>query len=176
MLSFSHCHSRRLVSVMATKEKAVSSASGARPASGSKRSGLSMIPVELFQLGTYKQSQGKTVRLVTALTFGIIVALSSWQLYETLATSNEGLKWVVPGVLLFAGWWLSWRAVQVPRFADFLIAVEAEMTKVSWPTQTELFRASAVVIFFIISLAALLFVFDLFWRTLFQFLGVIGGG
>ena len=34
----------------------------------------------------------------------------------------------------------------MPAFADFLIAVEAEMNKVSWPTRTELFRGSMVVI------------------------------
>ena len=158
---------------MATKEKAVSSTKP-RAATSSKGAG-SLVPMELFQIGSYKPSQGKTVRLVTSLTFGVIIALSAWQLYETLATSSEGLKWIAPGILLFVGWWLSWRVVQVPRFADFLIAVEAEMTKVSWPTQTELFRASAVVIFFIVSLAAVLFVFDLFWRSLFQFLGIIGG-
>ena len=61
----------------------------------------------------------------------------------------------------------------MPKFADFLIAVEAEMTKVSWPTQTELVRSSLVVIFFIVSLAAILFMFDLVWRTVFQFIGII---
>ena len=38
------------------------------------------------------------------------------------------------------------RLVNLPKFADFLIAVEAEMNKVSWPTRTELFRSSVVVI------------------------------
>ena len=32
--------------------------------------------------------------------------------------------------------------VNLPVFADFLIAVEAEMNKVSWPTRGELFRGS----------------------------------
>ncbi len=155
---------------MATKEKAISPSAGG---SGSSGSG-SLIPPELFQLGAYKRNQGRTVRLVTAVTFGVIVALSSWRLYDTLSTSAPSWQWIGPGLMLFVGWWLSYRVVNVPRFADFLIAVEAEMTKVSWPTQTELFRASAVVIIFIVSLAGLLFVFDLIWRTLFQFLGIIG--
>lgn len=161
---------------MATKEKAVSSASGGSRSSksgGAKRSG-SLVPMELFQLGSYKPTQGRTVRMVTAVTLGVIFALSAWRLYATLATANPGMKWIGPGLLLFLGWWLSYRVVHVPRFADFLIAVEAEMSKVSWPTQTELLRASAVVIIFIVSLAAVLFVFDLIWRTLFQALGIIG--
>jgi preprotein translocase subunit SecE len=79
----------------------------------------------------------------------------------------------VPGLLLFVGWWFCYRIDNLPKFADFLIGVEAEMTKVSWPTQTELIRSSMVVIFFIASLALILFGFDLFWRTVFQFLGII---
>ena len=33
--------------------------------------------------------------------------------------------------------------MNMPRFADFLIAVEAEMNKVSWPSKAELIRSSA---------------------------------
>ena len=54
---------------------------------------------------------------------------------------------------------MSYRVVNVPGFADFLIAVEAEMNKVSWPTRTELFRASMVVLILIFALAVVLFVY-----------------
>lgn len=155
---------------MATKEKVASSRSASV---GGSKSASGLIPVELFQFGSYKRNQGRTVRLVTAVTFGVIIALSAWRLYETLATSGSTVRLAAPGVLLFLGWWISYRVVHVPKFADFLIAVEAEMTKVSWPTKTELIRSSLVVIFFIISLALILFCFDLFWRTVFQFLGII---
>jgi preprotein translocase SecE subunit len=40
------------------------------------------------------------------------------------------------------------------------------MAKVSWPTGTEVFRSSAVVIFLIFALAFLLAAFDLFWGFL----------
>ena len=170
-----------------TKEKSVSSSSGSRKASGggssAKKSSGSLIPLELFQFGSYKPNQGRTVRLVTAVTFGVICALSAWRLYDTLLTvkfSEDGesvlnhLRWALPSLLLFGGAWLSWRVVNLPKFADFLIAVEAEMTKVSWPTNTELYRSSLVVIFFIISLAAVLFAFDVFWKFFFsQVLGIM---
>jgi preprotein translocase subunit SecE len=48
----------------------------------------------------------------------------------------------------------------MPTFADFLISVEGEMNKVSWPSRSELFRASLVVILVIFFLAALLFAYD----------------
>jgi preprotein translocase subunit SecE len=68
--------------------------------------------------------------------------------------------------------WFGYRLVNWPRFADFLIAVEAEMSKVSWPTKTELYRASMVVIFTMFFLAILLFCYDAFWQLLFDVLKV----
>jgi preprotein translocase subunit SecE len=58
--------------------------------------------------------------------------------------------------------------VNFPRFADFLIAVEAEMNKVSWPTRGELVRSSLVVLFTIFALAAVLFGFDAVWNAIFR--------
>ena len=62
-------------------------------------------------------------------------------------------RYVVPMVVVFGGLWLAFRLVNIPRFADFLIAVEAEMNKVSWPTRAEMFRSSMVVIVSTISSA-----------------------
>jgi preprotein translocase subunit SecE len=73
------------------------------------------------------------------------------------------VRFVVPAVLLALGLWVAYRVVNVPWFADFLIAVEAEMAKVSWPTGDEVFRSSVVIIFLIFALAAILAGYDLFW-------------
>ena len=54
-----------------------------------------------------------------------------------------------------------------------MIAVEAEMNKVSWPARAELYRSSFVVIFVLFSLSAVLFGFDVVWRVLFQLIGVV---
>ena len=59
----------------------------------------------------------------------------------------------------------------IPRFADFLIAVEAEMNKVSWPSRGELVRSSMVVIFVIFALAIILFGYDMLWTFLFRVVG-----
>ncbi len=134
----------------------------------------SSILSELFQLGAHKRNQGRTVRLVTSVTIAIVVALGAWRLHETFAAGSlSDYQWVIPSALLFAGWWFSYRIVNWPKFADFLIAVEAEMSKVSWPSQTELFRSSLVVIFLIFSLASVLFGFDLFWQYTFKLLGIL---
>ena len=65
---------------------------------------------------------------------------------------NLGLQFLIPGVFLVVFIWVAYRLVNVPGFADFLIAVEAEVNKVSWPTRSELFRASMMVLFLIFSL------------------------
>lgn len=153
---------------MAVKEKPVS-----KNASGGSNTAGSMV-AELFRAGSYKPNQGRTVRMVTAATVGVITTLSALRLHETLATAAPAAQWLAPGALLAAGLWLAYRVINIPKFSEFLIAVEAEMSKVSWPTRTELIRSSLVVIIFIVSLAAILFAFDLFWKFVFQqLLGII---
>jgi preprotein translocase subunit SecE len=73
------------------------------------------------------------------------------------------MRFLVPGILLAVGIWVSFRMVNTPSIADFLIAVETEMTKVSWPTRDEVIRSSIVIIFLIFTLAGILAVYDLFW-------------
>ncbi len=87
---------------------------------------------------------------------------------------NGYARIALPTILVFAGVWLAFRAVNVPRIADFLIAVEAEMNKVSWPSRGEMFRSTIVVIVTVFGLALILFGYDLLWRLLLKLIGVIG--
>jgi preprotein translocase subunit SecE len=128
---------------------------------------------ELFQVGLYKRSQGRITRQVTCGALGLAVALGLYRLYTMLVQYNPWLHFGVPFVLLLVLGWVAYRVVNVPAFADFLIAVEAEMNKVSWPTRHELWRASLVVLFTIFSLAVVLFFFDAVWQKLFTFFQVI---
>jgi preprotein translocase subunit SecE len=130
---------------------------------------------ELLQTSVYKPNQGRIVRQLTALAVWIIVALGCWRLYVTLRGNLDAGSYLVPlipGVFLVAGLWFGYRVVNWPRFADFLIAVEAEMNKVTWPSKDELIRASIVVIFTIFFLAISLFLFDVVWQFIFNLLGV----
>nr|WP_153556725.1 preprotein translocase subunit SecE [Roseimaritima sediminicola] len=128
---------------------------------------------EMMSAGVYKRNQGRLVRQLTCLTVWVVIALGCWRLYETL--KGDERAWLVlgvPGALLLVGLWVGYRLVNWPRFADFLIAVEAEMNKVSWPSKTEMIRSSVVVIFTIFFLAIALFGFDLAWQWMFEQLGV----
>ncbi len=129
---------------------------------------------ELFQFSLYKRSQGRIARQVTFAAMWICVALGSWRLSVFEVDAGRTMQFVVPAIVFALGTWLAFRLVNVPAFADFLIAVEAEMNKVSWPTRSELFRSSLVVIFCIFFLAAILYVYDLFWTMLLQLLRVVG--
>ena len=135
---------------------------------------------ELFHFGFYKRSQGRIARQATFFTLLAIIALGAWRLHlwmggagiisesATSATDGNWLldyfytsrSYLVPLFLFVLGSWIAFRVVQMPTFADFLISVEAEMNKVAWPSRSELFKASLVVILTIFFLAALLATYD----------------
>ena len=78
-----------------------------------------------------------------------------------------GVLFVVPHWLLLAAFvWVSYRLVNFPSFADFLIAVEAEMNKVSWPTRVELFRSSIVVLIMMFAFSIFLAGCDIFLEAI----------
>ena len=130
---------------------------------------------QLFQFGVYKGSQGRVTRQTTFAVLALAFLLGAWRLSATLrlTMTGMGMVYLVAGLVLAIGLWLSYRIVNYPVFADFLIAVEAEMNKVSWPTKDVLVRSSLVVIFVILAMAAMLFLFDLLWKAVFTWLGVV---
>src|SRR6476646_51157 len=121
---------------------------------------MAAIVHELFRFGFYKRNQGRIARQATFGALVVIVALGCWRLNQYYSDQDAVLRVWTPLVLLAIGLWASFRVVQMPAFADFLISVEGEMNKVSWPDRGELFRATVVVILFVFFLAALLFAYD----------------
>ena len=144
-----------------------------------KETAISSRPLmqELFASGLYKRNQGKMVRQITALSLFVVAGVSAWRLHTLLIApavgdANRALGYLIALAVAGVGCWISYRLVNWPKFADFLISVEAELNKVSWPTQRELVRASVVVIFTILFLSAILFVYDALWKLLFGLLGI----
>jgi preprotein translocase subunit SecE len=143
---------------------------------------------EMFSLGVYKRNQGRIARQATFAALAIAVLVGSWQLGQFVmgivdlganadpSVMSLAKQLFVPVATALLGWWMSFRVVNVPVFADFLIAVEAEMNKVSWPTRPELIRGVIVVIVVMFMFALVLFVYDLFWRYLLDWLGVVKSG
>ena len=125
----------------------------------------------MFNASQYKRSQGKVARQLTFAAMAVAFAVGAWKL-NTVSTTPFW-QYAAPLILLAVGLWASFRIVNIPRFADFLISVEAEMNKVQWPGRGELWRASMVVIIVIFFLAGALFVFDIVLGYIFKtFIGI----
>lgn len=127
---------------------------------------------ELLYTRIYKRSQGRITRQITFAAVALAILATCWRLSDTMSEMGPKYSIGIPGFLFFLGLWISYRLVNFPAFADFLIAVEAEMNKVSWPTRGELIRSSLVVLVVILVLTGVLFVFDSGWRLIFNRLGI----
>ncbi len=146
-----------------------------------------------FHALPYKPTQGVRVRRGTVLAIlvlgvcGVITMISHRTLgYERPGGPPNNWEWsipftgedahndlyiplmykvhlVMPVLLSIAVLWIAWRVVNWPTFADFLIATEAEMNKVSWTTRKRLVQDTIVVLVTVFLLTTFLFVIDLVW-------------
>jgi preprotein translocase subunit SecE len=127
----------------------------------------------------YKRGQGKYTRLSSAFAGAIIVGLGCMRLYNRLEAVSWGSQraalWIatmIPtGLFLILSLLVFW-LVNRPSIADFMIAAEGEMKKVSWSSRQEIMVSTSIVIVVVIVMAALLgttdFGFTLFFRWLFS--------
>lgn len=127
----------------------------------------------------YKKGQGYWTRLCTALAAAGIVLFTAWFIYATLPPYIPWLashrKWLIGIDLCFIviASLLIWRIINKPRTVDFLIATDTEMKKVNWTSREELAGSTKVVIFFMVAMAATLFVLDILFGYLFYLLKVL---
>jgi preprotein translocase SecE subunit len=80
-------------------------------------------------------------------------------------TLLPALQYTLPLLLIALALWGAWRVVNYPPFADFLIATEAELNKVSWTTRPRLIQDTIVVLVTTFLLAVFLFLMDQTWRV-----------
>ena len=131
----------------------------------------------------YKKGQGYYTRLGTALGTGVLSALGCVALYGKLGgirtgeTITPAIKtWIQAGVpvAVFAALSLViFKIVNSVRCADFMIATEGEMKKVSWSTRKEVVGSTKVVIVTVIIMAMLLAVVDWGFANFFETIGVL---
>jgi len=129
---------------------------------------------ELTSVGLYKRNQGRLTRQLTAGAL-MLIALAGGYIMSRgpLAGSAQWMRTFLPLTFVGVLFWLAFRLVNLPKFAEFLIAVEGEMAKVSWPSKQELIRATTVVIGSMAFLTLVLFLFDAFWAWLLTTLGIV---
>ncbi|HLN30580.1 MAG TPA: preprotein translocase subunit SecE [Gemmataceae bacterium] len=76
------------------------------------------------------------------------------------------LQFTLPILVAAASLWIAYRIVNFPPFADFLIATEAELNKVSWTTRKRLVQDTIVVLATMLLMTTFLFVVDILWVKL----------
>jgi preprotein translocase subunit SecE len=146
---------------------------------GKAGGGLPSTLVQFFinqvQTGLYKPMQGWYARLYTALGLGLIAAAGVYRVYGAVEDNTPLARLGIPGALALVLGWFIFRVIHFPPFAEFLIATEAEMNKVSWTSKEDLYRSTMVVLI----MAVFLFVVDWLWLFILRNIGVLqftGGG
>ena len=116
----------------------------------------------------YKREQGKNSRLGTGLVSFAIVVVGCWSLYMKLQGTDVWVQTMIPTALcvLCAGliYWL----LNKPVVADFLIAAEGEIKKVSWTSRKEIVNSTTIVIFVVVIMAFGLGFVDFAFQLFFQ--------
>ena len=107
----------------------------------------------------------------TQMDFTWVAALIG-QSGESLAMFVQIFTYSLAGLVLLFGLWFGYRVVHWMTFADFLISVEAEMAKVSWPGKAELWSSTIVVLVVFLFLAGMLLAYDLILLSLFKWVGI----
>lgn len=129
---------------------------------------------ELTSPNLYKRNQGRLTRQLTAIAAALVFILGAWTLSNTvLSEADRPIRLGIPIAISLVGVWVGFRVVNYPRFADFLISVEAEMDKVSWPDWPYLVRASGVVLGVMVLTSAYLFLWDTVWMWFFRLIGFL---
>jgi preprotein translocase SecE subunit len=150
-----------------------------------------------FTAAGYKKSQGRLVRRGTIVGIGALIACGLWTLtigHHTLETGPKDwallvpfsggsqqfivladVRFTLPLLLAAAALWLTYRIVNFPAFADFLIATEAELNKVSWTTRKRLVQDTIVVLTTVVLLTVFLLLVDSLWGWLLsrEYIGVL---
>jgi len=149
----------------------------------SKSAGASKGLFALFLLNfirsdLYKPMQGWYARIYTAAGLGLIAAAGLWRIHEASVEYSLAWRLGLPTVFAAIFSWVVFRIIEFPPFAEFLIATEAEMNKVSWTSKDDLIRATTVVLSTVVLMAAFLYVVDTLWTFMLRVIGVLqfGGG
>ena len=132
----------------------------------------------------YKSGQGKYTRTVTFVSAMFLGIMGAYVLSENLGAflpklvfgwppMKIYLQYGIPTVAVVLLGVLMLKVVNRQKSADFLIATESEMKKVSWSSKKEIVGSTKVVIVTAFIMAAILFAVDIIFIFLFDWLGIM---
>ena len=146
----------------------------------------------------YKAGQGMLTRRMAFWSLVIVIVTAGLALYKWLVNLSGGntffadplienfsnelpllpqrLDWafVTSWGLVALGVYLLYRWISKPKPTDFLLETDEEFKKVTWPSWTEAWNYSLLVIVFVVFLAALLWFSDIILNKLVDL--ILGGG
>lgn len=129
---------------------------------------------DLAAVSLYKRNQGKLVRQLTAAVIFLTVALGAYSLSQTVLISyGPYVRYGVPALIGAIGGWFAFRVIHHSPFAEFLISVDGELSKVTWASRGEVYRATVVVVATMFLFAIVLYVYDFVWMKLLSAIGVL---
>lgn len=128
----------------------------------------------LSSVNLYKKNQGRLARQLVGGAGAVAICLLVWSMNQSLlADLDSTVRIAVTSVVGIAGLWAMFRVVNFPQFAEFLIDVQHEMAKVSWPSWPQLQRSTAVVLFTMALLSVVLFCYDVVWHWVLRLVNVL---
>ena len=124
----------------------------------------------------YKRGQGRYARTITFVAVVVVGLGGAMALSDKLAVyAPPVVQFGVPAALLgVLGAFIFWM-VNRPKSADFLIATEGEMKKVSWSSRKEIIGSTKVVIVATFIMAVVLYGVDAIFAVITYKLGITGG-
>lgn len=133
-----------------------------------------------MQAGIYKKGQGYWVRLMSAIAYGLVVAMGGYWLWDLLANAQFGemqpvyVQMISLLVVFVVFGWIGYQVLaRRHRTVDFLIATEGEMKKVNWSSRREIIASTRVVVMLTLLIALLCQVFDIGFSAFFRWVNVL---
>ena len=146
---------------------------GSSPSARDRVNKSSWIITTMMPIG-YKKKQGKPSRQIALCALSGCLAWLLIQVFSVFVGRQSGVLWLLTCVaMVVASLVVSLSLLGRPKSADFLISVQAEIDKVTWPSLSEVKRATVVVLVLIVAMAAVMFTFDLVWQWFFQVIGFL---
>jgi len=120
----------------------------------------------------YRKTQGRWTRLGTIAGAGTLVVIGTWYMWSELPPGLGLFRAAIPLFIMLACFYVLLRVVNSKKSADFMIATEGEMKKVSWSSKKEIIGSTKVVIVTLMFMGLILALVDLFNKILMKSLGV----
>ena len=130
-------------------------------------------------LTVYKSGQGYWTRVLTAIGASTLVAAAlafTWAELDGAIRDDDVRMYTQAGVcvvVIVMFGIVAWRLLNRPKFVDFMIATDAEMRKVNWPSRREIIGSTIVVVCGTFLLTLILYVVNILFAWLFTEINIL---